>query len=80
MVKEKALTASEEALLDVLEAEENFKIAEQNFNYASPDYVGIAIQEYNIAKEKRDIEHKRLREMCLKEGELPKRGFIYQEY
>ena len=34
------------------ETEENFKIAENHFNWAEPNYIDKAIKEYNEALEK----------------------------
>ena len=80
MTKEKVLTNKEIALREVLQAKEELECARQNFNYASGDFVDLAIEALNLAELRYNLANKKLHKLCEDGIDLPRIDSIVRVY
>ena len=68
MKNKRHLTAYESAILEVENAKENLKIAQNHFNYVEPKYFGIANEELTFAQLRLSMALKKAKMLAPKAG------------
>lgn len=76
MAKQKVYTEKEMALMDMLEARDEYERAQTMFGWANEEYFEIANMELTIAKLRYEVSVKKVLMLCKDGKDLPKIGII----
>ncbi len=77
-MKRKIPSIKEYALAEMQDAKSELSVARQDFNYATQDYMDMAIEALHIAELRYNFACKKLHKLCEDATELPKRSFILE--
>lgn len=76
MAKQKVYSEKEMALMDMLEARDEYERAQDMFGWANDEYFEIANMELTIAKLRYEVSVKKVLMLCKDGKDLPKIGYI----
>ena len=76
MAKQKVYSEKEMALMDMLEARNEYERAQNMFGWANEEYFEIANMELTIAKLRYEVSVKKVLMLCKDGKDLPKIGII----
>ena len=76
MAKQKVYSEKEMALMDMLEARDEYERAQDMFGWANEEYFEIANMELTIAKLRYEVAIKKLLMLCKDGKDIPKIGMI----